>query len=333
MFATLGQAKRHSRLKEVAAACPDSAEFISLVNEATERMLKRGDWPGVVVPIHVCSFAGCVAFPRYVGQVRKLNVCRHPVPIRNLWWDFFEDRHRPNWISWCGQECMMIDGQYSPVLQDVMGDGRQLRAYPQVKADVGKYIRIFGEDNNGQVLRTNNGNGTWDDGIRIRLVVPYGTNLKFVRRIDRVLIDEGMQGDLFLYAFNTTTGETEFISTYQPGDINPSFVRNSLRIPNCQTSTTGTCGQSKPLVALVKLKFIPAVVDTDLVLIEDMSALKLMIQSIKAEEAGDELKARQKEKSAIREMNLRMQNEMPDDQIPIDLGETGGTSVGVQQCF
>lgn len=336
MFITFADAK-NSRLRDVASSCPTSDEFKSLVNEATERLMRRGDWAGVIVPIHLCSFGGCVVFPRYVGQVRKLNVCKHPVPIRNMWWDFFEDRDRHHWSHWCGDQMMTTPVGRTPVFQDIMGDGRLVRLYPQVLADVGKTVTIFGLDNDGQVLRTFNATtNTYSDGVAITLASPFGSSATFIRSIDRMLVQDGMQGDIFGYAYNAAQDVLEQLVTISPGDTNPSFVRYQVHAPSgcgINQTSTGTCGCSKPLVALVKLRFVPVRVDNDIILIENIPALKLMIQSIKKEEAGDEEAARNKERSAIRELNLQLRDEFPDDQIPIDFGETGGTMVGIQQCF
>lgn len=336
MFLTFAQAK-NSRLKDVASACADSDEFKSLVNEATERLMTRGDWSGTVVPIHLCSFGGCVVFPRYVGQVRELRVCNRPVPIRNMWWDFFENRDRPQWRQWCGEQAVTVATGKSPVFQDIMGDGRAVRFYPQYLADVGKTITVFGLDNNGQVLRTFNSTAnTYSDGVTVTLASPFGSTSIFVRSISRLLVQDGMQGDVFGFAYDATNDVLEQLVTISPGDINPEFVRYTVHTgTGCGVNQvqTGSCGCSKPLVALVKLRFVPVRVDNDLVLIESIPALKLMIQSIKKEEAGDEDAARRKEVAAIRELNLQLRDDFPEDQTPVDFGETGGTWVGTQQCF
>lgn len=332
MFLTVAQAKA-SRLKEVAAACPNSDEFLSLVNTASEKLMRRGDWPGLLQPIHVCSFSGCVVFPRFVQQIRAINVCRHNVEMKNYWWEFFDDTQRHLWPNWCGPECSIVNRTRTPVFQDIMGDGRQLRFYPQYRVDVGKVIRVFGVDTSGIELRTRDTTTqSYADGVDYRLQLPFGTSLRNVRRIDRILMPPDLQGNVYAYAYNISTAVNEFVATYEPGDINPAFERYQLSLPRCDT-TSGGCGCSKPIVALVKMRFVPARTDNDLILVENIEALKMMIQSIKAGEAGDFNKQVVTEKASIREMNLEMKDRLPDDQIPIDLGEMGGTLIGSQSCF
>lgn len=333
MLLTFNEVK-NSRVIQVASACSSGDEFKSLVNSATRRLMRRGDWSGTVIPIQVCAYKGCVVFPRWVGQVRKINVCKYPTPINNFWYDFFNKADwKSQWRMWCGAECRMTATGRTPVFQDIMGDGRLVRAYPQVRADIGRTITIFGLDTNNQPLRTRSATGTWTDGITLTIAVPFVSTSINIRRIDRVIKDT-TQGDVYLYAYNSADDVLENIATYEPSDTNPSFVRYSLHIP-CygNTATSGTCGDLKSVAAVVKLQYIPVRADNDLVLIDNMDALQLMVQSIKHEEAGNRGAAREFEADAIRELNLQLQDDFPNDQIPIDLGELGGTTIGFQKMF
>ena len=312
MFQTLLECKT-GPLKKIASVCTSSSEFVELVNEACEALV-NDDWPGLIVPIHVCVRRGCVVWPRYVAHVRAMNLCRHQISIKNLWWDFMP---RNRYADWCGSECRMVQSSKSPVYSDIAGDARYIRAYPTLKLDAGKIITIFGVDNGNQPLRHKNDDGSWSDGIEITLAIPYATTTTYVRRIDRVLPPDDMQGIVRLYAYNTTDAVLEDIALYEPGETNPEYARYQLNVP------CGTSGVN----ALVKLRYIPARFDTDLVLLP-VQALKPMVQSIKAGEDRDLGSKVAFEKEAIRCLNQRMRNEFPDSQIPINAGAFGGVSVG-----
>lgn len=341
MLTTLGQAKRSS-LKAIAGACPTSQGFVDLVNEATRRIMRRGDWVGTVCPVYLCVRSGCIVFPRYVGQVRKINICNQTIPVQNMWGSFiqYED---PRWGSganwwggnsfgaWLGQGVKLTQKYRTPVFQDIMGDGRYVRAYPTARKDVGKTITIFGVDNNGQVLRTrDSSDDTWSDGWNLTLAAPFASTSAYVRRIDRLLLPDDLQQEVRLYAYNVADTVLEEIGTYEPGDENPSFERYSLSALNC-----GSCGceSLKSVVALVKLKYVPARVDNDLVLVENLDALKFMIQCIKAEEANDRDTARGYEADAIRELNLELRDQMPEDETPVSINCFSGIGAGIQKMF
>lgn len=337
MLLTLGEAKADRGIRAIIGVSPTSQDFADYCNAAARKALRRGDWPGTVVPIHVCVKRGCVVWPRYVAHVRKLNLCGQPVSIRNQWYEYLSGRDRECWWGWIGScwgDYGMNAKGYSPVHTDIFGDGRTVRAYHQLASDLGKTITIFGLDNNNQPLRRNNGDGTWSDGITLRFQLPYVETAQYVRAIHRIVKDE-TQGNITLFAYDSVNLVLEDLAVYEPSETNPEYEKYQLSIPGCVASTTGTtdCSTSRSVVALVKLKFIPAKVDTDLVYIQNPEALKLFIQSIKSGEAGDREAAIGYEKDAIRELNLDIYNQDQDDQTSIDLGELGGSSIGSQRCF
>jgi hypothetical protein len=287
-------------------------------------------------------------WPRYVATVRKINVCGASVVVKNSWYDFLPYTDSPwgkqNWNSnafagnwwgnnawggYCGPAVTMVDQGKSPVFQDVLGEGRYVRVYAQARLDVGKTVTIFGIDNNGQPLRTRNSDDTYSDGWIITIGDPFGSTTDYVRSIERVLLDD-MTNTVRLFGYNPATDLLEDIGTYEPGDTNPAFERYKLNLP---PNTNGQCGCSKSVIALVKLKFVPARYDNDLVLIENLDALSMMIQSVKRERAEDYEGKRQFEADAIRELNLQLNDASPVEEIPIANPSFSGARIGYQRMF
>jgi hypothetical protein len=331
MLLTLKEA-RESSLADIASACPSSAKFASLLNEATERLLRRGDWEKTVVPIYVCVRRGCVTFPRYVGSVRKANVCSHSVPLNNNWYSFLDFDAGRNWRScywygWLGSQLQMTQTYPAPTFDDIYGDGRLVRVYPQANADVGRTVKIFGLDNHGQELKTRENDGSWTPGITITIAKPFGSSSVFVRKIERVIKDE-TTGPVSMFAYNADGDFLEPLATYEPSETNPEYVR--FRItggwPGCGSGES-SCSETMPLVAMVKLRFVPAKLDTDLVLVDNLQALKEMIQSIRYAEQGEVALASQFEARAIRELNMGLRNS-GDDSIAISVEPFNGVYAG-----
>lgn len=338
-FLTLRQAK-DSRISEVSQCSPESPEFLSLLNEATRRLMARGDWPGVVVPIFVCVKNGCVVWPRYVGKIRKINRCHQEVKVGNLWWDYVdrrgEDYNRLGFgsgtgivnagLNGCSQYRLSNQG-WSATYSDIVNANRTVRAYCMVPEDAGKTIQLFGLDGNGQALRTHNSvAGTWVEGITLRLAVPYVETPAYVSKIDRVIKDV-TQGDVLLYAWDAVNSVLEGLASYDPGETVPSYERDQIFLGNL------CCTSSQSVSALVKLKYIPAKVDTDFVLISNVTALKFMVQAIKLEEAGDRQEARDCVADAVHELNLELNDEFPIEQTPVDTGFMGGARMGSQKMI
>lgn len=337
MLTTLGQA-RSSALRNISGACVNSPEFLSLLNEATRRLMRRGDWVGTVVRIQVCAYRGCLTFPRYVGKIRKVNLCNSPLTMRNLWWDFLSYDVKLNNVcsgTSCVSECNMIYTGKSPVFDDVRGDGRLIRAYARCQADYGKTLTVFGVDENNQDLMTQNVDGTWSQGATITMGNPFGSTAVFVRRIDRILKDE-TQCPVDVFAYYAATDSLEPVGYYEPSETNPDYERYKLSIPNCACTanvSSDDCGCKHSIEALVKLRFIEAKVDSDLVLIENLDALKDMMQSIKFREAGDSKTANEFEQSAIRELNLDIADQNTEDNISVSNEPFRGSGVGIQRLW
>jgi hypothetical protein len=86
-------------------------------------------------------------------------------------------------------------------------------------------------------------------------------------------------------------------------------------------------------MALVKLKHIDLVDDTDLVLVPSLAAIKFMLQSIVFEESNDAAMGAEYEAKAIRELNLQLRDEMPEQQTAVVIEPFNGTGIGTQQIF
>lgn len=332
---TLGDCKTSREINAVVGKCSTSQEFVDIVNEACRLLLRRGDWSGTVIPIHVCAKRGCVTWPRYVQTVRELNVCRVPVPIFNKWYEFMVGGWRFCSSTFGGLVCSMTEQTTAPTHTDIFGDGRYVRFYATVLADLGKTIQIFGVDNNGQTLRTKNADGTWSEGITLTLAKPFVSTATFVRRIDRV-IKQKTNANVYGYAYDPVADVLEDIAVYEPSETKPSYIRYKLQFPllasNPSTGSATNCAAEHGVVALVKLKFIPVEVDTDVVLIQNIDALKRLIQSIRFGEQGKYTIARNFETDAVRELNLELRNDNPVEQTPVRL-QPFGTAIPARHAI
>lgn len=342
---TFAEAKS-SRLQEVAQACSSSDEFRSLLNEATEGLMNRGDFVGTLIPIHVCVRNGCVTWPRYVKKVRRINRCGDSIRIGNLWYDFIDHEVYNGWGNswgwgnegWIGNfngaygcnSSMRNQGRF-PTYSDVTPSApRYLQAYCLCQADVGKTITFFGLDNNLQPLQTHNPDGTWSDGITLTLAIPFVRSSVTLGRIDRVS-KQVTSRRVPVYAFDPVNNVEEDIAVYEAGETDPNYERDQIHGAGASCNSTSKCTSS--IAALVKLQFIPVVADTDLVMISNVRALKFMIQAIKLEEGGQDDKAEIKIRKAVQELNLELEDNYPQDQNSVDTGFMGGSYAGFQKMI
>ena len=167
------------RFQQASGYCTNTAAFFEMVNACVDELIVRGDWTDTVIPIRVCIKSGCVTWPRYVGAVRKMNSCRHGIiNMRNVWYEFLDfggPRHIHAWQGWLGHERNALAQAKAPTYNDIYGPNCTVRVYPAVNEDVGATVQIFGIDNNGQPLTTDNGDGTWSQGIKNTEASPFGS--------------------------------------------------------------------------------------------------------------------------------------------------------------
>lgn len=340
---TLGDLQSDTGLKQILPYDPSSPEWFDKVNTATRMLMRRGDWWETVIPIYVCVFNGCICWPRYVGQVRRVNMCNAQIPVRNLWYQFMVGTNTGcgNWGNlsgnngWWGREVKLQQDGTSPVLQDIMGEGRLVRVYTRCNADYGKTLTIFGTDNNGQALMTDNGDGTWSEGIVLTLQQPFASSTIFVRHIDRVLRD-ATQCPVDMYAYNATTNLLEELAHYEPSETEPSYIKTRLQMhwPWLPSAVPGSacCSTQRGVLALVKLRFIPVKNPTDLLLVPNIDMIKYAIQASLAQDKGDIAKAASYLAQAVKEGNLELNDNVPDDQFAA-IDSTFGGAVFTNSCF
>lgn len=356
-FVTLADVKASRMITRVAGSCTESTKFLGKLNEATERLMTRGDWATTFIPIHVCVKRGCVTWPRFVGAIRRINICNTPVPVtnpmapylpRDMWGAWY---NWPGLVNWAALSTLYTLGDtlfgdslafsrtgvnktgYYSTYNDPLGD-RYIRAYPQFPEDVGKTVTIFGNDENGQPLvhesTDSSGNKIYKPGHVITIANPYGSSSVVVQKpIDRVIKDETI-GRVWLYAYNATDDVLEDLAVYEPTETNPTYERT--RIPGLVTASNSSCDNTS-VMAMVKLKYIPVKYDTDLVQIPSMPALKRMIQAINFEDANDFDEAAKAEVGAIRELNLQLADQFPITQTPVTVEPFNTTGVGRMRCF
>jgi hypothetical protein len=140
------------------------------------------------------------------------------------------------------------------------------------------------------------------------------------------VLKEKTEGQVRLFAYDPVNDVLEDLAVYDPGEISPTYTRYSLHVNTMNTAgqmsssccTTGTsagacCGTVHSVIALIKVRFIPVEFDSDLVMIDNVDALKDQVQAIKLREAGDLQASVQFELSAIRELNRELEDHYPED--------------------
>lgn len=322
---TLARAKASSIIN-ISGNCPNTQDFVNQLNESVQRLMDYGEWFATVAKVRVCIYRNCITWPRWVGTVLAINLCNNTRPIQGGWYEWMPISASDclNSTRWTSNVTVVDDG-LTPVFNEIpCGSANYIRAYPRLQADIGKTITIYGIDANGQEYMSKDAFGDWYQGEVLTLESPYIQSSKTFTEVTLVK-KELTTGPVDLYQYDPSTGLMLDMAHYEPSETDPMYRHSTIRGGVCCGSAYNICSNNglRKVDARVKLQHIPAVLDTDVIQIDNIPAIKLMIQAIRLEEAGDDDTANKKQAMAIKELNRQLRNKFPFDQIPIDVRSCG----------
>jgi len=318
---TLLDAKNDRGLETITGVCPDNPVYLKYLNEATRSLMRRGDWFGLLVSAQFCTQDNCVVWPAWVGAIRAINVAKHPIPIRNNWYEFL--RFGPGTIRngslCCRSDYVAEQRGTTPVFKNIScAQGRYVRAYPRCQADIGKTITIYGDDTNGQEVLVKQADGTWAAGMTLTLALPFVSTSTQFRRVTRVRKDV-TQCPVDVYQYDPVANVLEDMAHYTPSQTNPSYIFSAL---SGITAACGSCN-TKNVDVLAKMAYVPLKDDVDLLPIQNLEALKKYIEGIKMGEAQNIKGQLAKEADAVHELNLADRDLTGDDSTPVEVATFG----------
>lgn len=309
----LSDARASSAIRNVAGKCSNTTEFADLVNRATAKLIKRGAWFGTEVLMRFCVYGCRVVWPRYVSTFLGARFCNYgEIEVKNSWYSIIGPPtcYAGNWNRG-GNMIVFSDGGLVPCFNEITGNtGKFLRYHVVKNTDYNKNITFYGKQFGGQPLQEKI-SGVWQNGLTLTSQQPIAQTTTLVTKINQV-VREPTEGMTYVYQYDPVTTDQIMLAQYEPNETNPQYrssIVNGIRAIPGHTDANGRC--TRQIEALVKLEFIPATNDRDFLIIDDMDALALAIQSLKFQEANDPDNAQKYLMLAIAELNFEMRNKLP----------------------
>jgi hypothetical protein len=354
MRKTLAQAKNSTIPQAVGLATCDE-RFVQLLNEAQARLADMGKWWGTYKKLRVCVTAGCITWPREVKTIEAMNLCGYNIPIQNQWYEFQTDTRAPR--TGCGREgCeqdQLLDRGMVTQFRDSVGNC-YIRVTPQLSADVGKRVLLQGLDPNGIPIRTLDsvsGEYVWGEYVTL----PNPSITAYVRTSNRFK-QPGLtgaqkpltQGSLTIIAENDTTGLLTQVAVWGPSEQNPEYRRTYLvGMPevcggtnSCSTTQDNCCIDNGDgcvpadeactntvVEAIVRLDFIPAIVDSDWLFIGNLQAIKHMMKAIQKEDRNQYTEAEREIQLALRSLRNELEAYSPNERSVINVQPFGSAKI------
>lgn len=300
-------------------SCPDDPLVLDRLNEAQRRLLAEGraDWVSTQRHLSICARNACIALPREFEAARLVSLDGGPANLFPNSYRYLEN----------GPGVETSREHYGKDLED-LGDGWPtffdmpcaegvdfyLFAASTVHADTALPIVVYGRKKDGsEILRES---GTPGMDLTIRAWVGAEGNLSGypevssaipIHSISQIVLPSGRAGYVTLYAVNQVTHEMFFLSKYHPAEISPSYRRYRILGHGCSCETCVT--------VLAKLRHVTLTRDDDVLLIQNIDALKTMVRAIREENAGNESVAIGLEEKANSQLARQLANHRSGDPI------------------
>lgn len=326
---------RVSRLPRVVGLCAGNVpEIANAVNTAQRRLLfcrEAGDdgWYGTFAEIlfSVSRAQPYITLPRDIARIESADVCNSPVAVNNQLFEYlqFGNGRLPK----CRNSTCGIAGAYTRnnavTFVDMTGPPQYLSVFPSNDQDLNKRVFFSGLDQNNNPVSTQDVLNRVQ-GEFVTLTGPFTTTTNLWNRITGIQKD-ATAGQVRIYQTDPDTGEQVLLLTMEPSETVASYRRyyfNDLPANCCPDPAN--VNALIPVTAIAKLDLIPAQVDTDWLLIQNLEAIINECQSVRLSEVDNEVSQKLSVKfhlDAVRSLNGELTHYLGAQQPAIEIAPFG----------
>jgi hypothetical protein len=308
--------------------CSDDQRVADCINSAVQKLMIKAPADASIVRMRFCVTNGIITLPREVHHIIKANNCEYPMQVNNRWYEFLNG----------GPGSMDFSSTSVIDLAD-MGDGfrthtdiitpRSIMVTCDLEEEDGTEILLRGNDENGKEVITylyEDEDPTVVTGsyagerITIGYDTPFYSNHKFSAITS--VVKPVTKGYVYLSSYDPDDTESIFqIASYHPAEESPSYRRYFV---------TGGSTQYNTIIAMAKLRYLPATHDSDTLLVQNIPALEAMMKSTNLYNAYDFENGEKFEAMAVRYYTEQIESEnMGTTHIDFILGFAPGDVQGV----
>lgn len=307
---------------------PCDPRFTRYLNESQARLATDGKWWGTYKRLRVCVSDGCVTWPEEVLVVEAITLGGVGLPIRNGWFEFMEDVRAPQTCAedQCAERQLLDRGTVYQ-FRNFTGLSK-VRLYPASATDVGKRVLIQGLDANGNEIRTNDPTAGWVSGEYLTLAMPFVESTNAFKSPGLTGVQKPVTNNrIVMTGVNTVTAVETQVAYWSPGVTVPEYRRTFLtgRVSCASTDVAQGCEEAitdcaTPIVnAIVRLKCIDAVADSDWMFISNLRALKEAMRCIQKEDANQPQEAEVHYQNALRALRNELEQYSPKERMAVNV--------------
>lgn len=286
---TLGETRKFvARFVGEGGTCATSPVVRDRVNEAQRRLFSKADDDSLTRNVLMVVQGNTVVLPWECASIRFINRDGVPRRLYHSLYEFVDGG--PGVVGAGGHSSMdfMSLGAHYATCFDPPDCGGPYRLLFVTAENLGsKTVRVTGATPDGShVLDLSGFRGEdvpvaqWFEGQVGRSEgFPTTLSTNTYKTIDNIVLPEGRTKYLALYAVNPTTRGMHLLANYSPAEQVPSYTRYRILGACCDTESC--------LLTRCKMRYVPAILDTDVLQIQNMDAIKAMVRAIEMENVGD----------------------------------------------
>jgi hypothetical protein len=312
------------RFVDSGASC-DRNTWLDAIHEANQRLLVKADWPWTTMLVRARVDMDTFPLPREIEAIRAVNFDNQPSTVESPYFQFMSAGPGEAASWWYGNAENLEERGYFPTMYDVpsierpsgcgvndvewASTGLRIMAFSDKPADSAKSVKIRGRSWTNTPQSSTETTFTPDEDVKI---VPWngaegalqGTlaqkpmSANAYRDITSWTKPE-TAGHISLYAVEPSTSRMWFLAKAHPYDLAPTWRRYQIRNQACRGSN---------ILFLGKIRAERPRSETDIMPIQNLAAIKLMLQAISLENAGDLRKAVEFEANAVRLLSEQKAN-------------------------
>jgi hypothetical protein len=311
--------------------CATDPICVERVNEAVRRLMRKMDPKGTMRRVRFFVKSNVLVLPR---ECERLTFCGEDSVKRKVLSAAYEFLPSgPGILDGNdsisgGYDLMDLQDGWPYFYEMPTGIPWTLMAFSTAIVDSSNTIDIRGWDLYGNEIRNGASLGCqipinrWMDGAEGQIRDALSQNkygISQFAEISRVYKTE-TEGYVSLYAVDLTTQRMYFLAKYHPDDTIPSFHRYRVQGADLVDGNS--------VVGWVKLRFLPATRNDDVLLIQNLDAIKQEVMAIKKENAEDDKAAEINTSKAMRSLDEEINNGRTTDGImsidhgPFAIGES-----------
>lgn len=260
------------------------------IDEAMRRLWPEAEIYNSTHRMRIRAENSCFPLPYFAETVISADVDGSPAPVRNRFYEFLSSGPGDLSVRSRGPTSAVIDEGEHPTQWDipVADDATTGRVEAQYKLAAftdsvedfagGKELTIRGFSSRLQEQVITLRIQYWKDGVEGVVAGAWSdsnTSAEYVRQISQVY-KPVTKGYVSLYAVDPITNRMFFLSKMHPKEERPSYRRYRLMNKCCGA----TC-----VLLQVKLRYLTPTADDDILPIQNLDAIKFMVQALREEDA------------------------------------------------